>query len=59
MSNQEDIISKVSGMDMRELLDLIIEQPFFLTDSYYVEIGHAIRDRHAELSGETATYSYC
>lgn len=54
VSSQEDI--KVHGMDMRELLDLIIEQPFFLTDSYYVQIGQAIRARHAELIGEARRY---
>jgi hypothetical protein len=53
MSNQEDIIFTVHEMDMRELMDLIIEKPFFLTDSYYVQIGQAIRARYAEMRGDT------
>jgi hypothetical protein len=48
MRNQEDIICKVHGMDMRELLDLIIEHPFFLTDSYYVQITNAVRARYCD-----------
>jgi len=45
MSNQREIICKVSSMSIRELLDLLIENPFFLTDAYYVEIGKAVREK--------------
>jgi|tagenome__1003787_1003787.scaffolds.fasta_scaffold20560970_2 hypothetical protein len=38
------------GMDFRELLSLIVEHPFFLTDNYSVQIRHAIRARYAELT---------
>jgi hypothetical protein len=44
MSNQREIIRKVRSMSVRELLDLLIENPFFLTDAYYVEIGKAVLD---------------
>jgi len=53
LSKQEDIICKVRGMDFRDLLGLIVEQPFFLTDSYYFQIRQAIRARCAELRAET------
>jgi hypothetical protein len=43
-------------MDLRGLLDLLIEQPFFLTDSYYIEIARAIRARYAILTGEARRY---
>ena len=56
MRNQEDIIFKVHGMDLRELLDLIIEHPFFLTDNYYARITNAIRARYAELNGKGRRY---
>ena len=59
MSNQEDIICKVHGMDFRELLGLIVEHPFFLTDNYFVQIRQAIRARYAELTSNTrAHYSF-
>ena len=44
------------GMDFRELLSLIVEHPFFLTDNYSVQIRHAIRARYAELTCETRAY---
>src|SRR3954471_15445165 len=56
VSNQEDIICKVHGMDFRELLSLIVEHPFFLTDNYFIQIRHAIRARYAELTCETRAY---
>ena len=57
--NQEDIISKVRGMDSRELLDLVIEHPFFLTDNYFAQIRQAVRARYTELtSGVRAHYSF-
>ena len=59
MGNQEDMIDKVRGMDSRELLDLVIEYPFFLTDNYFVQIRQAVRARYTELtSGVRAYYSF-
>ena len=56
MSNQEDIICKVHGMDIRELLSLIVEHPFFLTDNYFIQIKNAVRARYAELTNDTRAY---
>ena len=56
VSNQEDIICKVHGMDFRELLDLVVEHPFFLTDNYFIQIKHAVQARYAELTSETRAY---
>ena len=56
MSNQREIIRKVRRMSVRELLDLLIENPFFLTDAYYVEIGKAVLDRYAEVKGDFLVY---
>ena len=50
MSNQEDIIYRVHLMDVETLLDLIIENPFFLTEAYYNDIRKAIVVRHAQLN---------
>jgi hypothetical protein len=59
VGTQEDIIDKVRGMDSRELLDLVIEHPFFLTDSYFVQIRQAVRPRYTELTrGVRAHYSF-
>jgi flagellar assembly factor FliW len=56
MHNQEDIICKVYGMDFRELLDLIIENPFFLTENYLVAIREAVQTRYAELTANVRAY---
>ena len=56
MSNQEDIICKVHGMDFRELLDLVIDHPFFLTDNYFVQIRQAVQARYTELASDVRTY---
>jgi hypothetical protein len=56
MRNQEDIICKVYGMDLRELLDLVIENPFFLTDSYFVAIKQAVQTRYTELTTNVRAY---
>ena len=56
MSNQEDIICKVHGMGFRELLDLVIKQPFLLTDNYFVAVREAVRIRYAELIGNARSY---
>ena len=56
VSNQEDIICKVHGMGFRELLDLVIKQPFLLTDNYFVEVRQAVRIRYSELIGKARSY---
>jgi hypothetical protein len=56
MSNQEDIICKVHGMDVRELLDLVMENPFFLTDSYFAAIRNAVQARYEELNTNVRMY---
>jgi hypothetical protein len=56
VSNQEDIICTVHGMDLRELLNLVIEHPFFLTDSYFVQIKQAVRARYTELTSTARAY---
>ena len=56
VSNQEDIICKVHGMGFRELLDLVIKQPFLLTDNYFVAVTHAVRIRYSELIGKARSY---
>jgi hypothetical protein len=56
MSNQEDIICRVHTMDFRELLDFVIEHPFFLTENYFIEIRRAVRLRYAELSSHVRSY---
>jgi len=43
-------------MDFCELLNLIIEHPFFLTDNYFAQTRDAIRARYAELSSGTRAY---
>ncbi len=35
------IIRNVRSMSVHELLDLVVYNPFFITDAYYVEIGRA------------------
>jgi hypothetical protein len=54
--NQEDIICQVHGMGFRELLDLVIKQPFFLTDNYFVAVREAVRIRYSELIGNARSY---
>jgi flagellar assembly factor FliW len=56
MRNQSEIIRRVHSMSIRELLDLLVENPFFLTDAYYVNIGNAVRDRYAELKSDFLVY---
>jgi hypothetical protein len=50
MMNQEDIIYNVYRMDLRELLGLIIEHPFFLTEGYFGQIKGAVQARYTELT---------
>ena len=37
MKNQREIIRNIRSMSVYELLDLVVYNPFFLTDAYYVE----------------------
>jgi hypothetical protein len=43
-------------MDFRELLGLIVEHPFFLTDNYFIQIRQAVRIRYAELTSDVRMY---
>jgi hypothetical protein len=46
-------------MDFRELLGLIVEHAFFLTDKYFIQIKQAVRARYAELTSDVRTnYSF-
>jgi len=45
MKNQREIIRNVRSMSVHELLDLVVYNPFFLTDDYYVEIGWRYPER--------------
>jgi len=56
MKNQREIIRNVRSMSVHELLDLVVYNPFFLTDAYYVEIGKAVRSRYAELKSDFQVY---
>ena len=49
-------LRNVRSMSVHELLDLVVYNPFFLTDAYYVEIGKAVRSRYAELKSEFQVY---
>jgi len=56
VSNQEEVICKVHGMDFRELLGLVVAQPHFLTDNYFIQIRNAIRARYAQLTSDPRSY---
>jgi hypothetical protein len=56
MKNQCEMIRNVRSMSVSELLDLVVDNTFFLTDAYYVEIGKAVRSRYAELKGDFQVY---
>lgn len=43
---------RVARMDLTELLDEVMERPEFLTDSYYRDLGEALRARYEELRRE-------
>ncbi len=59
MSKQEDIIFAVHAMDYRELLDLLMEHPFYMTDAYFARIKDAIQARYQTLTGvDRAYYSF-
>jgi hypothetical protein len=49
MVHQRDIADRVRSMSTQELLDLIINNPHFITYPYYREIRAAIVARREEL----------
>ena len=49
MRRQRDITDKVGSMSAQALLNLIIDNPHFLTDPYYADIRSAIIARQTEL----------
>jgi len=49
MSRQRDIADKVHSMSSQDLLDLVINNPHFITDPYYRDIRAAIVARREEL----------
>jgi hypothetical protein len=49
MSRQRDIADKVHRMSTQELLDLVINNPHFIADPYYLHIRAAIVARREEL----------
>ena len=56
MMNQEDIVYNVYRMDLRELLGLIIEDPFFLTEGYFGQIKGAVQARYTELTSDARRF---
>ena len=56
MMNQEDMVYNVYRMDLRELLGLIIEHPFFLTESYFGQIKGAVQARYTELTSDARRF---
>jgi hypothetical protein len=49
MSRQRDIADRVRSMSTQEVLDLVINNPHFITEPYYREIRAAIVGRREEL----------
>ena len=47
----EQYIRTIQNMTLEQLLDEVIANPDYLTDSYYFKFGRAIRKRYAELKG--------
>ena len=55
MINQREIVDKVRGMRAMELLQLVLNDPHFLTDAYFAEIAKAVRARYEELKRVNGT----
>lgn len=49
MSKKWNPIVEIPKMDIKELLEYIVDNPELLSDSYYRDIGNAIRQRAKEL----------
>lgn len=47
--SDDKFIKQIMSMSMRDLLRLIMDDAYYLTDSYYSHIGQAIRKRAEEL----------
>jgi len=52
MNSQREMIDKVRGMTLTELLAFILSNPHVLTDPYFAEIAKAVRARHEALDGQ-------
>lgn len=52
MTGNDEEVAKIFSLDKDELLDYILENPEYLTDSYYVVFGIAIHKRRIQLRGE-------
>lgn len=53
MTPDERFVQDVMKMTALELLDLIYDNPEYLTDSYYGQFGLAIRQRYEEVRGSS------
>lgn len=49
MTDDQWIKTMVNKMTIKELLDEIMENPEYLVDSYYRDLGNALRNRYEEL----------
>jgi len=52
MSSQREMIDKLRGMSLTELLAFILSNPHLLTDPYFAKIAKAIRARREALDGK-------
>ena len=52
MTGDDREIEKIFRFSKDELLDYILENPEYLTDSYYAVFGIAIHKRRIQLRGE-------
>ena len=50
MDNETYIDTVIMKMDMKSLFNLVLEQPEYISDSYYREFGTAIQARYDELT---------
>lgn len=53
--NQQTVIQQIGQMSERQLLEHVITHPFHMTDSYYIDIRHAIIARAGELQKPVST----
>lgn len=49
MTNKE-YCANVKKMTLEELFEEVMDSPQYLTDSYYRELGKALRERYSELT---------
>jgi hypothetical protein len=50
--SDEEYIHVINSMNIKELLELVVSAPEYLSDNYYWKLGHAIRIRANELLRE-------